>query len=142
MKTRTIWRTCCVTRSYAGRYQWTHDPLTKEELWNDKFFEKREDAEAWLEPRARRMYEYALSDMSHNDPEYYPEMKAEYERLGGFKVEQTEERTSYWGPEPEHEHCRYGCCVASIEKTELIIDAEMDQESLQEKTEDGHNCPE
>jgi hypothetical protein len=112
---------------YGGESRWWHDPLNPEEvIYKDKLFENRTDAENWLEPRARKSYEYELSDMSHNDPEHFLEMKAEYERLGGFQIERKEDRTLYWGPPAEHEDCRTGCIVASVEKEELILEERED----------------
>jgi len=118
MKTKTIWIAKPVGYSYVGESRiWGDEgPL------QDKLFEDRGDAEEWLEAIARKYYKFHLSDMeAEMEPDEFAERKAEYDRLGGFQVEQGEDSTIYWGPRPEHEDCRHGCSIATVLETELVL---------------------
>ena len=121
LKIKTIWRAHLVSYGYAGESRWWGGG--DRGLMKDKLFESRTAAEKWLEPQARQHYEWALSDTEANEGKAEAErLKAEYDRLGGFQMEQKEDQTIFWGPKPEHEDCREGCNIASVVKDELVLD--------------------
>jgi hypothetical protein len=114
----TIWMAIPRGGCYVGETQIYGDdrlPLPT------KYFRRREDAEAYLEPLARESYKWRLSDLRANAErdEDLVGVAEELEEMGGFHVERKDDATLYWGPYPAYENCRLGECIGSVRPAPL-----------------------
>jgi len=128
MKTKTIWRVKHVSVGYTGIAEWYGNSPGNYGPIKDKLFESRKAAEEYIEPLARKRLETEIKDFEETrarckdtpQEELYS-LKADCERLGGFQVEVQRDKTIYWGPKPEHDTCRVGTIMASVEIDELVL---------------------